>query len=269
MRIAPRLIHSRDNPQVKALLKLARSSREQRASGTTILDGERLIEAFQASGGTAEVILATETAYASPPICALLEGTPARARLLLAEPLVRQISQVVTTSGVLAVVRIPEQKPLPDRVATCLLLESIQDPGNLGSILRSAAAAAIDHVFLSPGSVYAWSPKVVRAGMGAHFFLSIHEGVSPSALAGRVFGQIIATGPRAARSLYDADLSGPVAWFFGNEGGGLSEEAARTATQHIRIPMLGATESLNVAASVAVCLFEQVRQRLRAPTPRA
>lgn len=269
MRVEPRLIRSRDNPQVKALLKLARSSREQRASATTILDGERLIEAFQASGGTAEAILATEAAYASPPVRTLVERTPARARLLLAEPLVRQMSQVVTTSGLLAVVRIPAPHPIPDRVATCLLLEGIQDPGNLGSILRSAVAAAIDHVFLSPGSVYAWSPKVIRAGMGAHFFLSIHEGVTPTALAGRALGQIIATEPRAVHSLYDIDLSGPVAWLFGNEGSGLSEEAARIATRHMRIPMPGATESLNVAASVAVCLFEQIRQRLHAPTPRA
>jgi len=267
VRLEPRLIRSRDNPQVKALLKLARSSREQRATGTTILDGERLIDAFRASGGTAELILATETAYASPRIYALLTSTPARERLLLADPLVRQISQVVTSSGVLAVVRVPAPGALPDRVATCLLLECIQDPGNLGSILRSAAAAAIEHVFLSPDSVNAWSPKVVRAGMGAHFFLSIHQGVTPSALSGRVLGQIIATGPRAARSLYDVDLSGPVAWIFGNEGSGLSEEATRTAKQHIRIPMPGATESLNVAASVAVCLFEQIRQRLHAPTP--
>lgn len=269
MRAQPRLISSRDNPQVKALLRLARSVREQRATRTAILDGERLVEAYRSSGGTAEVILATEAACESPSIRALLGNAPARSRLLLAEPLVRQISQLVTTSGVLAIVRIPEPGPPPERIATCLLLEGIQDPGNLGSILRSAAAASIEHVFLSPGSAYAWSPKVVRAGMGAHFCLSIHEGVRPAELAGRALGRVIATAPQASRSLFEVDLRGPVAWLFGNESSGLSAEAIRVATEHIRIPMPGAAESLNVAASVAVCLFEQVRQRHDAQAPRS
>lgn len=264
MRSEPRLIRSRDNPEVKALLRIARSARERRATGTTILDGERLIEAFRASGGIAEVIAATDAAYDASRTRELFERTPARARLLLAETLVRQISQVVTTSGVLAIVRIPAPSPVPERLASCLLLEGIQDPGNLGSILRSAAAAAIDHVFLSPGSVFAWSPKVVRAGMGAHFHLSIHEGVALDSIAARMAGQLIATGPHAELSLYDLDLRGPVAWIFGSEGSGLSDEAERMATQRVRIPMPGRTESLNVAASVAVCVFEQIRQRLNA-----
>ncbi|MBI2958898.1 MAG: RNA methyltransferase [Betaproteobacteria bacterium] len=269
MRTQLRLIRSRDNPRIKALLRLARSGREQRASGTAILDGERLIDAYRSSGRTAEVVLASEAACESAPVRALMESAPARARLLLSESLVRQISQVVTSSGVVAIVRIPEPGALPERIANCLLLEGVQDPGNLGSILRSAAAAAIEHVFLSPGSAYAWSPKAVRAGMGAHFALSIHEGVRPASLVPRALGQVIATGPQASRTLFEADLRGPVAWLFGNEASGLSEEARRVATAHVRIPMPGAAESLNVAASVAICLFEQLRQRHAAQVPAA
>ena len=257
----PRLIRSRDNPEVKALLRIARSARERRATATTILDGERLIESFGASGGTAEVIAVTDAAYGTPRIRKLLEGVPARSRLLLADPLVRQISQVVTTNGVLAVVRIPKPSPVPGRLPSCLLLDGIQDPGNLGSILRSAAAAAIGHVFLSERSVFAWSPKVVRAGMGAHFHLSIYEGVDLKAIAERAAGPVIATGPHALQSLYDTDLRGQVAWIFGGEASGLSDEAVQMATHLVRIPMSGGIESLNVAAAAAVCIFEQLRQR--------
>ena len=261
MRTRPSLIQSRENPVAKALLRVATSARERRLTGTTILDGERLISAFRDSGGTAEAIAITQPAYDDPRIRAVFETTLARKRLLLAESLVRQISQVVTTSGVLALVRTPDRAPLPKRVETSLLLDGIQDPGNLGSILRSAVAAGIGQIFLTRGSVFAWAPKVVRAGMGAHFFLSIHEGVDPAEVAMRATGPIVATRLRADSSLYDLDLAGPVLWMFGNEGAGLSREADAVATRSISIPMPGAAESLNVAASVAICLFEQLRQR--------
>src|SRR5712692_1021542 len=175
-----KLIRSRDNPQVKALVKLAGSSRERRETGTTLLEGEHLVRAYRESGGKAETIFAAETAMAKPEIRALLESAPAETRLVLADRLVDQISQLVSTAGVGAVVRTPESGPLPRTLASCLLLENIQDPGNLGSILRTAVAAGIPHVFLSRGSVFAWTGKVIRSGMGAHFFLSIFEDVDLS-----------------------------------------------------------------------------------------
>jgi len=109
--------------------------------------------------------------------------------------------------------------------------------------------------------VFAWSPKVIRAGMGAHFFLSIFEGVDVDEYAHSFRGSMVAMEPRARASLYELDLRGPVAWVFGNEGAGLSEGARRLAAHRVRIPMPGPAESLNVAAAVAICLFEQIRQR--------
>jgi len=131
-------------------------------------------------------------------------------------------------------------------------------------VLRSAAAAGVAQVFLSPGSVVAWSPKTLRAGQGAHVFLAIHEGVDLVAIARRHPGAILATDAGAERSLYDVDLRGAVGWAFGNEGAGLSPALADAARTRVRIPMPGQAESLNVAAAAAVCLFEQLRQR-RAP----
>jgi TrmH family RNA methyltransferase len=260
-----RVIRSRDNAQVKRLLRLVASSRERRETGTTILDGAHLVEAYWRSGGTAEVLAASASAYTDTGLRTLFDQTPAHARLLLADDLVRKISQVVTSSGILAVVRTPRALPLPDAVDSCLLLEGIQDPGNLGSILRSAAASGLRHAFLSPGSVFAWAPKVIRAGQGAHFYLSIHENVAFRDMRTRTRARVIATEPEARVSVFEADLRGPVAWLFGNEGAGLSPQAAALAAERVRIPMPGQAESLNVAAAVAICLFEQVRQTLGRP----
>jgi RNA methyltransferase, TrmH family len=253
-------IESRDNAQVKALVKLSASSAERRRTGTTLIEGERLVAAYRDSGGTAEMIAVGESAY-SGSVRALVDSAPAKAKLLLADRVVGRISQVVTASGLVAVVKAPKPPDIPVELGAAVLIENLQDPGNLGSILRSAAAAGIRHVFLSPGSVFAWSPKTVRAGMGAHFFLAIYEEADLADVARRCRGRVIATEPRAKASLYETNLDGDVAWLFGNEGAGLSEAARAIATDRVRIPMPGKSESLNAAAAAAICLFEQVRQR--------
>jgi len=227
----------------------------------TILEGEKLVRAYGESGGSAETILATESALADPATRAFVEHFPASERLALADGVFATISQLVSAAGVAAVIRTPEPGPAGRPVSGCLLLENIQDPGNLGSILRTAVAAGTRQVFLSRSSVFAWAPKVVRAGMGAHFFLSIFEGVDLGEVARSFNGRIVATAPRAAMSLYDIDLKGEVPWLFGNEGAGLSSRAKGIATTEVRIPMPGKAESLNVAAAAAICLFEQIRQR--------
>ena len=255
-----RLIRSRDNAQVKHLLRLATSSRARRGTGMTILDGAHLVEAYARSGGTVEVLAVSVAAAADPQLRALFHGTPARTRLLLAEDLIARISQVVASSGILAVVPTPSPPPLTEPIDSCVLMEGIQDPGNLGSILRSTAASGIGHVFLSPGSVFAWAPKVVRAGQGAHFFLAIHEDAEFGDIRSYTRAKIVAAEPKAERSVFEADLRGPIAWLFGNEGAGLSAHAMALAAERVRIPMPGQAESLNVAAAAAICLFEQLRQ---------
>src|SRR6266516_4474882 len=147
-------IRSKDNPQVKALIKLAGSSRERRRTGSTLLEGEHLVRAYQESGGTAETILAREGAIARPEIRGFFESVPAKARVVLADALFARVSQLASSSGVEAVVRTPEPGLLPQTLANCLLLENIQDPGNLGAILRTAAAAGVSHIFLSKDSVF-------------------------------------------------------------------------------------------------------------------
>ncbi len=256
-----RRVGSRDNASYRSLAKLASSSRARREQRAALLDGPHLVAAFQASGGTADTLVASESGYAREEVRRLFDAAPARARLLLADRLFDALAQVATPTGILAVVPTPAAPPLPASPETCLLLEGIQDPGNLGAILRTALAAGVRRVFLGGGSVFAWAPKVLRGGQGAHFFLSIYEDAPLAALSGRFAGTVVATDPRAERSVFDLDLAhGPVAWIFGSEGAGLSAGLAASAAVRARIPMPGAAESLNVAAAVAVCLFEQVRQ---------
>ena len=152
----------------------------------------------------------------------------------------------------------------------CVLLDNIQDPGNVGSILRSAAAAGAAQAFLSKHCAFAWSPKVLRAGQGAHFCLDIHEDIDlPMWAAGfrETGGEVVATVAAGGSSLYKARLSGRVAVAIGNEGAGLDGSLVAQATRRVTIPMPGGMESLNAAAAAAICLFEFVRQR-QAPPPR-
>jgi TrmH family RNA methyltransferase len=206
-------------------------------------------------------VVASESGYARPEIRALFDQTPADARALLSDRLFAEIAQVVEPVGVLAVIRTPATPAPPARAETCLLLDGIQDPGNLGSMLRTAASAGLKHVFLSKGCVFAWAPKVLRAGQGAHFFLAIHERAALPEVAASHPGTVATTDVRDGTPLFDADLRGPVAWIFGSEGGGVTPELAAAANLRVRIPMPGPVESLNVAAAAAICLFEQTRQQ--------
>ena len=253
-------IQSRDNPQYKSLLKLSNSARERRIHHQALLDGVHLIEAYGASGGRVESLIASESGLQRAEIAHLYDTTPADSKVVLADRLFQEIAAVVTPSGILALIATPVHEGLPKLDMNCMFLESIQDAGNVGSMLRTAAAAGIRHVFLSKGCAFAWSAKVLRAGMGAHFGLSLYEHVPLIEAAQRFEGRVIVTDLQASRSLYDADLSGPLAWVFGNEGAGVSAELAACAHLRVRIPMAAQTESLNVAAAAAVCLFEQARR---------
>lgn len=154
---------------------------------------------------------------------------------------------------------------MPERIAgdggTAVVLDGVQDAGNVGSILRSAAAAGVTRVFCAPGTAYAWSSKVLRAGMGAHFLLEIYEDVVPETLIERLAIPVALTDSHGAQALDMCDLSGAVAWVFGNEGAGVSEPWRAADGLRVTIPQPGGMESLNVAAAAAVCLFEQCRQQ--------
>jgi TrmH family RNA methyltransferase len=141
-----------------------------------------------------------------------------------------------------------------------VFLEGIQDAGNVGAILRSAAAFDVRHAVLGKGCADAWSPKVLRAGMGAHFAMQLLEGDLAEAI-GRFAGTLCCTVPRGGIALAEAQLSGRTGWLFGSEGQGVSDTLAARADLKLSIPMPGGAESLNVAAAAAICFYEWSRRR--------
>ncbi len=187
---------------------------------------------------------------------------PAARRLVLSEALFAALAPVASPSGVLAEAAWLHPRP-PGGVPLLLLLEDIQDPGNLGSLLRSAAAAGASAAVLSAGCADPWSPKALRGGQGAQFFLPLEEVPDLAAwLAGQTL-QSVALSLQASVSLYDLDFAQPSALLLGNEGAGLSPALQAAVQVRARIPMPGRVESLNVGAAAAAALFEAVRQRGR------
>lgn len=254
-------ISSRDNPFFKSLLKLASSSRERSEAGQTLLDGTHLLRALLDAGGKPSHLLINESAVQNSEIKDLLSACDGLPRTQLDDALFSQLSELKTPNGLLTLFDVSEPSVSLAHSQFILLLEDIQDPGNLGSILRSAAAAGCDAVFLSAGCADAWSPKVLRAAMGGHFALSIHENSDLLAVTREFGGKILAASLQTERSLYDCNLRGKLGFAIGNEGAGLSKELQDAVQERFIIPMPGRVESLNAAAATAVCLFEAARQR--------
>jgi TrmH family RNA methyltransferase len=253
-------ISSAANPRYKALRSLAQSSQARRRTGLTVLDGVHLAAAYREHVGMPRSIAVSRSGLANPEVRAVLDTMSEVETLALTDALFEALSSVATPTGIVAVVETPRPRAASQGVDACVMLEDLQDPGNLGSILRSCAAAGVKHVWLSKRSVHAWSPRVLRAGMGAHFMLSLYEDADLLAAARDFPGTLLATRARAERTVFDIDLTGRVGFLFGNEGAGLSAALLRAAQSVVSIPMPGKAESLNVAAAAAVCLFERVRQ---------
>ena len=254
------IIRSRQNPLAKQLLKLAEHRRERLKTRYTLLFGPHLVRAALEARWPVDTILASEGDEDDAEIRQLLSASAMRT-LLLDAGLFQAIEQAPSSSGIMALARIPDEPALAT-TGLCLLLENLQDPGNVGTILRTAAAAGVDQVWLTPGCADIWSPKVLRAGMGAHFILPLRERVDAHAAVDGFNGPLCITTLDQATSLYETDLRGNLVMAMGSEGEGISTALARRASMRIHIPMVAGIESLNVAAAAAVCLFERRRQAL-------
>lgn len=252
-------IASRDNPVWKSLVRLCHSSRDRRKSGKCVLEGSHAILACIERYGPPETIVMSADYAAGAQARAVLDTVEDRRLIVADAKLFEELSQTAAPEGIVAIVSTPAPRSTVPG-AFNVLLDDIQDPGNVGTILRSAAAAGVTHAFLSSGCAFAWSPKVLRGGQGAHFYLDLVEDADLAGLAGSFQGKVIATVPHAKASVFDADLSGPVMIAIGNEGAGLSAALRRLTTLEVAIPMPGGFESLNAASAAAICLFEKVRQ---------
>ena len=250
-------IISRDNPIFKQLKKLADNARERRAEGKTLLDGVHLIEDYLHTFGEPELVIIPE-GKSSLEATNLMQTLVDVNTIMLPTLMFAEITPVTSSTGILALVKTPSIPPL-ENIEFALMLEDIQDPGNLGSMLRTALGAGVQAVYLSKGCTDVWSPKALRGGQGAQFHLPMVEGVDLVEILQHFVGKSYAT-TMAGESLYAQDLTQPTAFIIGNEGAGLSQKIINAASHKISIPMHAGLESLNAGAATAVCLFERARQ---------
>lgn len=257
-----KIVTSRDNPQVKALKALLGDARRQREAGCTVLEGPHLMAAALDHGVPPDLVAVSEAALGHAEVQALLARLPGVDTLHLPDALFRGLSELASPLGILARIAVPPEPTFPVG-GDCLLLDAIQDPGNVGTLLRTAAAAGVSDVLLGQGCAGAWTPRVLRAAQGAQFALRIREQVDLADFLRGHGGQSAAAVAHDGASLYAQDFSRPTAWLFGNEGSGIAPELLALVQCRATIPLAQGSESLNVAAAAAVCLFEMRRQRLK------
>ena len=253
----PVLIRSRDNPLLMRLRRLAQDGGAYRRVGQVWLEGEHLCSALRLRSGAAAQAVITEAAWQDPALRSLAAWAPKVA--VLPQALFASISGLESPAAIGFVLELPPSLAIEPQ-ATAVVLDRLQDAGNVGSILRSAAAFGVRQVLALKGTAALWSPKVLRAGMGAHFALRLVEGLDEAALSG-LSVPMVATSSHGGAELPDAQLPRPCAWVLGHEGQGVSAGLLQRCALQVRIPQPGGEESLNVAAAAAVCLYESARRR--------
>jgi TrmH family RNA methyltransferase len=248
----PTRITARDNPLLQRVRKLMGDPGGYRKAGEVWLEGDHLVAAALHRGWTLEALVSTESAWAERADWRAW-GARAGRVALVPDAVFKSLSGLESPARIGALVATPRSQAI-DPGAASVVLDRLQDAGNVGSILRSAAAFGVRQVLAIKGTAALWSPKVLRAGMGAHFGLSLVEGLQPEDLAAlRV--PMLATSSHGGLLLGRAPVPSPCAWVLGHEGQGVEPALMARCAQTVRIPQPGGEESLNVAAAAAVCLF--------------
>jgi RNA methyltransferase, TrmH family len=251
-------ITSRSNPLLVRLRKLAGDAASHRRLGTLLLEGEHLCEAWLARpGATVPQAIVDDAGWREPRLRRLAEAADAVA--IVPTAVLADLGTLDSPAPIAFLVAAPAPATIAAREPS-LVLDGIQDPGNVGSALRSAAAFGFTQAIALVATAALWAPKVVRAGMGAHFALRLVEGVDEAAL-DSLEVPLFGTSSHAERRVDEVALPWPCAWAFGHEGQGLGATLASRCAAVLAIAQPGGGESLNVAAAAAVCLYETVRQR--------
>jgi TrmH family RNA methyltransferase len=257
MTAPPALISSADNPTLAAVRKLLAQPAAYRRAGQLWLEGDHLLRAALQRGWRLDHVLVDADRSAEGPLQPLLHAAAKYSRV--DGKLWRALSGLDSPPPLGALVALPEAAALQTNAPT-VVLDRLQDAGNVGSILRSAAALGFGQVLALKGTAALWSPKVLRAGMGAHFALQVVESVASEDLASLQL-PLLATSSHGGLALPQARLPWPCAWVLGHEGQGVAAELLARCSQTVMIPQPGGEESLNVAAAAAICLYESARQR--------
>lgn len=248
-------LSSRANPLLARLRQLRSDPAGYRRDGRVWIEGEHLCAAFLARGGAVPQAVVTEAGWEQPALHRL--ASAAQRVAVVPEAVMSTLSALGSPASIGFAVPLPAEPPVQPGRPT-VVLDRLQDAGNVGSVLRSAAAFGFTQVLALKGTAALWSPKVLRAGMGAHFGLALIEGlVAPPELD----VPLLAASAHAALSLPEATLPWPCAWVLGHEGQGVAPALLRGCAMALRIPQPGGEESLNVAAAAAVCFYESSRRR--------
>ena len=258
-------ITSAQNPLVKKLVQLSEKQSFRNKQKMTIIEGAHLTAEWLKRFGVPDFCVISSSSKRSEEVEGIIEKCEELNTEIieLEAKIYSKISPVIEGVGILFVVKIPENQCV-DFCEDVIILDRIQDPGNFGTILRSAVGFGVKQIICSKGTVSAWSPKVLRSGMGAHFKLQILENQDLNEVILKVETPIFATSLQAEKSIYDENFTTKTAWIFGNEGAGVSLELLSKVKNQVIIPQVGQIESLNVAMAATVCLAEQARQRLKA-----
>lgn len=253
------IITSTKNPLVKEFRKL-HQAKERRRQGRFLLEGTHLIHEACVVGYPLNQVVATEAwCHAHGNLLGHLQPLQVNFRLVSPEVL-RSMCTTVTPDGVVALAPRGGLPLAAGAVSLGVALEQLQDPGNLGTVIRTAAAAGCDRVWLTTDSVDVYHPKVLRATAGQWFRLT-PQPVPRLADLEKLDAQLVATTPTAGMDYWDLDLRLPTVFLMGNEGAGLSDQAMALATHEVKIPLAAGVESLNVAIATALLLYEARRQR--------
>jgi TrmH family RNA methyltransferase len=257
------MLSSTHNAKVKLVRALTGRSKERREARAFLAEGVRLLEEALLAGWPFRFVLhSPDISDRAAELVAKLKQRGTEVDLVDAA-LLHSLSETESSQGILAVLD-DHELPLPAAPDFLLIPDSIRDPGNLGTLLRGAEAAGVQAVFLPPETADAFSPKVVRAGMGAHFRLPIRNAswAAITVLLGAMppVRQVYLADMGGA-SCWDADFKGPLALIIGGEAAGATQDARQLATRLVSIPMLGGTESLNAAVAGSILMFEVLRQR--------
>jgi len=253
------MITSSQNSKIKLVRALLGRAKERRAANAFVVEGVRLVEEAENSNWGLQFALYDDSlSDRGLRLIKRLEDNKIEVEKVESS-IFQSLGETETPQGILAVLN-DSQLPVPDSANFILIPDQIRDPGNLGTLLRTAAAAGVQAVLLPPETTDAFAPKVLRSGMGAHFRLPIHSATWQSIHVYTV-GLQIYLADMDGKSCWETDLRQPLALIIGGEAEGASEEARKLATQNISIPMSGNIESLNAGVAGSVLLFEVVRQR--------
>lgn len=255
-------ITSAQNPLIKKIVQLSKKSSLRRKENLAIFEGVHLAQEFLKSGKIPKTCIFSEE-FKSGEITKLLSECQKNnfEIIQVSNFIFEKISQNKEREGVIFLIEISNGEEIDFR-KSAIVLDGVQDPGNLGTILRSMLAFGVEQIICSENTVSAWSPKVLRSAMGAHFSLKIFENVNLSSVLTDFKIPTISTSLDAKKTLFEEDLSGECVWIFGNEGAGVSPEVQKMASKNIIIPHNPKVESLNVAMAATVCLSESYRQNL-------